>query len=67
MTSPRRLVGALGAWVLLLAWLWAPGGRVGAAAVGSLDLTGHGYGHGIGLSQWGAYGYAAEHGWTAAQ
>jgi stage II sporulation protein D len=28
-----------------------------------LVVTGHGYGHGLGLSQWGAYGYA-QHGWT---
>ncbi len=28
-----------------------------------LVFTGHGWGHGIGLSQWGAYGYAL-HGWT---
>jgi stage II sporulation protein D len=27
-------------------------------------LAGHGWGHGVGLSQWGARGYA-EHGWTA--
>jgi stage II sporulation protein D len=26
-------------------------------------VTGHGWGHGLGLSQWGAYGYA-KHGWT---
>jgi stage II sporulation protein D len=26
-------------------------------------LSGHGWGHGLGLSQWGAYGYA-KHGWT---
>jgi len=26
-------------------------------------FTGHGWGHGLGLSQWGAYGYAL-HGWT---
>jgi stage II sporulation protein D len=26
-------------------------------------LRGHGWGHGIGLAQWGAYGYA-QHGWT---
>jgi SpoIID/LytB domain protein len=29
----------------------------------ALILTGHGWGHGLGLSQWGAYGYA-KHGWT---
>jgi len=28
-----------------------------------LGFTGHGWGHGIGMSQWGAYGYAM-HGWT---
>jgi stage II sporulation protein D len=28
-----------------------------------LAVTGHGWGHGIGMSQWGAYGYA-KHGWT---
>jgi stage II sporulation protein D len=26
-------------------------------------LSGHGWGHGLGMSQWGAYGYA-QHGWT---
>ena len=38
-----------------------------AAAVDVLVFDGHGSGHGIGMSQWGAYGYAAEHGWSAAQ
>ena len=28
-----------------------------------LAVTGHGWGHGLGMSQWGAYGYA-HHGWT---
>jgi stage II sporulation protein D len=28
----------------------------------ALLVTGHGWGHGVGLSQWGAYGYAV-HGW----
>jgi stage II sporulation protein D len=28
-----------------------------------LAFSGHGWGHGLGLSQWGAYGYA-KHGWT---
>ncbi len=31
-----------------------------------LVLTGHGDGHGIGMGQWGAYGYAL-HGWSAAR
>lgn len=38
-----------------------------ALAEVSITLDGHGNGHGVGLSQWGAYGYAVDHGWTAAQ
>jgi SpoIID/LytB domain protein len=35
----------------------------GSARAGTaLIVTGHGWGHGVGLSQWGAYGYAL-HGW----
>ena len=33
-----------------------------ARAATDFTLIGHGYGHGIGMSQWGAYGYAS-HGW----
>ncbi|MEQ1872344.1 MAG: SpoIID/LytB domain-containing protein [Ilumatobacteraceae bacterium] len=33
----------------------------------SLVLDGHGSGHGYGLSQWGAYGYAVDYGWSSAQ
>jgi len=33
------------------------------ASRGVLVLSGHGWGHGIGMSQWGAYGYA-QHGWS---
>jgi SpoIID/LytB domain protein len=32
-------------------------------AARNLVITGHGYGHGRGLGQWGAYGYAVEKGW----
>ncbi len=38
-----------------------------AAATDTVTLDGHGIGHGIGLSQWGAYGYAVDLGWTSAQ
>ncbi len=35
----------------------------GVARAGTtLIVTGHGWGHGVGMSQWGAYGYA-RHGW----
>ena len=38
-----------------------------AAADVTVTLDGHGNGHGYGLSQWGAYGYAVDKGWTSAQ
>jgi stage II sporulation protein D len=34
-----------------------------SAASSVVVVSGHGWGHGLGLSQWGAYGYA-KHGWT---
>jgi stage II sporulation protein D len=34
-----------------------------AAAATELVVTGKGWGHGVGMSQWGAYGYA-QHGWS---
>jgi stage II sporulation protein D len=39
------------------------GGTTTSAAPSVIVLSGHGWGHGLGLSQWGAYGYA-KHGWT---
>jgi peptidoglycan hydrolase-like amidase len=35
--------------------------------VSSFELQGHGWGHGRGMSQHGALGYAVDHGWTDAQ
>ncbi|MEY4172847.1 MAG: hypothetical protein RI900_12 [Actinomycetota bacterium] len=57
------------ACALAAAAVWGPVAPVhGAApAVTSVVLDGHGNGHGVGLSQWGAYGYAVDHGWSAAQ
>ena len=52
------LAGALSALVLLVAA--APASAYTTQY--SFTVTGHGWGHGIGLSQWGAYGYA-KHGW----
>src|SRR5439155_19270520 len=34
-----------------------------SAAPTVIVVSGHGWGHGLGMSQWGAYGYAL-HGWT---
>jgi SpoIID/LytB domain protein len=39
------------------------GATTTSAAPSVIVLSGHGWGHGLGLSQWGAYGYA-KHGWT---
>src|SRR5581483_531300 len=39
-------------------------GVVTSAAPDVLAISGHGFGHGLGLSQWGAYGYAL-HGFGA--
>lgn len=41
--------------VLAAVALAVPGG---AAASGGFVIKGHGYGHGVGMSQWGSYGYA---------
>jgi stage II sporulation protein D len=38
-------------------------GVVTSPAASVLVVSGHGWGHGLGMSQWGAYGYA-KHGWT---
>lgn len=32
-----------------------------------VEIAGHGYGHGRGLGQWGAFGYATDYGWSAPQ
>ena len=50
--------GDCGAWWSQRSPLRAPRARAGTALI----VTGHGWGHGVGMSQWGAYGYAL-HGW----
>ena len=55
-----------------LAGAAAPGapvtGSAAPMAAGTVvTLDGAGNGHGYGLSQWGAYGYAVDHGWNATQ
>ncbi len=34
-----------------------------SSSASTIVITGHGWGHGMGMSQWGAYGYA-RHGWS---
>jgi len=50
----------LGVALLIAAIACATAGT--ARAGSALIVTGHGWGHGVGMSQWGAYGYA-RHGW----
>jgi SpoIID/LytB domain protein len=39
--------------------------QVASAASGDLVLVGHGWGHGRGMGQYGAFGYAVDHGWSS--
>ncbi len=58
----RGLLGMAAALVLL-----AGAGPAGALTTSAnFVISGHGWGHGIGMSQWGAYGYAKQ-GWTYKQ
>lgn len=58
----RRRAGVLA--VLLSAALLAVGVPPPAfAAPAEVTFTGHGFGHGRGLSQWGSFGYAVDLGW----
>lgn len=41
-----------------------PGAQVAAPAADDFTFTGHGWGHGRGMGQYGALGYALDHGWT---
>ena len=67
-TSPRPVIRRLSAAVLGALCvaaaglaLWAP--AAGAATTSTMVIEGRGWGHGIGLCQYGAYGYAL-HGWS---
>lgn len=59
---PRRAVVVLVALVLALTTLPATAPPAHAAD-GELTITGRGYGHGRGMGQYGALGYAVDHGW----
>jgi stage II sporulation protein D len=57
-------VKLLGGIAVLLAFAALAAGRASAASL--LVVTGRGWGHGVGMSQWGADGYA-RHGWSYTQ
>lgn len=68
----RRVTCVVAAVAVVVPSLLVAGDRVGAAP-GDVDdvvaylVEGTGNGHGRGLSQWGAYGWAVEHGWDWTQ
>ncbi|MGB8857732.1 MAG: SpoIID/LytB domain-containing protein [Ilumatobacteraceae bacterium] len=61
------LVLAIAAPTCVVSPVVAPAAASPAVADTVITLDGHGNGHGYGLSQWGAYGYAVDYGWTTAQ
>ncbi|MFV0260605.1 MAG: SpoIID/LytB domain-containing protein [Acidimicrobiales bacterium] len=68
---PRAGVGAVVALLVTAMVVGATGGATARPAAASTErtitITGRGWGHGRGLSQYGAYGYARDHGWSSAQ
>jgi SpoIID/LytB domain protein len=64
----RRLKGLLLVTLSIPAMVGLVGATpAGATLSGDVEISGHGYGHGRGLSQYGARGYAVDHGWSSAQ
>lgn len=63
-SRPNRLaLLALTGALAVLALLIAASPAAALSSQYSFTISGHGWGHGIGMSQWGAYGYA-KHGWA---
>ena len=63
--SSRPRVAAVGISLCLIA---AAGGALtlpATAAPGEIAISGHGFGHGRGMGQWGALGYAVDRGWSS--
>ena len=69
MPRATRVAHAMAGALLATSLMVAGASEVRAApnALASVTIDGHGNGHGYGLSQWGAYGYAVDHGWTWTQ
>lgn len=65
----RRLAAGLAALAAATSSLLvgAPAANAAPSAASSdLVITGHGWGHRRGMGQWGALGYAVDHGWSSA-
>lgn len=63
----RRVVAVLLTALLASMALVVPPAAPAGAAEPSLTFLGHGWGHGRGMGQYGAYGYAVDHGWSYQQ
>ena len=61
----RTWLVAITALAMVLSGVFGVVPAAAESADGEIEITGHGWGHGRGMSQYGAYGYAAEYGWTA--
>jgi SpoIID/LytB domain protein len=62
------VLAALALLLAAVAVTVAPGGPAQAQDTGrTVQITGRGWGHGRGMGQYGAYGYANDFGWTSAQ
>jgi stage II sporulation protein D len=59
----RRIRLALAGAIVLVMLLVAAAPAGAQSTQYEFTIMGHGWGHGVGLSQWGAYGYAS-HGWS---
>ncbi|MFW2382951.1 MAG: SpoIID/LytB domain-containing protein [Acidimicrobiales bacterium] len=58
-------VGATVAVAVLLLPLLASGPAAAATGTATVEISGRGWGHGRGLGQYGALGYAQDHGWDS--
>jgi SpoIID/LytB domain protein len=63
----RRALAALVVTVLTVLGVVVPAPQPAVAAEATFTFLGHGYGHGRGMGQYGAYGYAVDHGWSYQQ
>jgi SpoIID/LytB domain protein len=62
-TTPRRLAAVIATAGIALALPGVVPSAAQAATSGDVVLVGHGWGHGRGAGQYGAYGYVVDHGW----
>ncbi len=67
---PKRARRAAAATLLALpltAGFLAPSAGAQLVTDPTVEVTGHGWGHGRGMGQYGAYGYVSDYNWTSAQ